>query len=109
MTIVVNALLPVFLAIALGAVLKRTLLPSEQAWNGIERLTYFVLFPVLLMVTTGTANISGIPAREMTIALVVPFLLVIAILMLHEHAPRSRLRSVRAVIHFGFSDGNPME
>lgn len=82
MTIVVNALLPVFLAIALGAVLKRTLLPSEQAWNGIERLTYFVLFPVLLMVTTGTADISGIPAREMAIALVVPFLLVTAILLL---------------------------
>jgi malonate transporter len=82
MTIVVNALLPVFLTIALGAVLKRTLLPSEQAWNGIERLTYFVLFPVLLMVTTGTADISGIPAREMTLALLVPFLLVTAILLL---------------------------
>jgi predicted permease len=82
MNIVANALLPVFLTIALGVILKRTLLPSEEAWNGIERLTYFVLFPVLLMVTTGTADISGFPAREMAIALIVPFVVVSAGLLL---------------------------
>lgn len=82
MNIVANALLPVFLAIALGVVLKRTLLPSEEAWNGIERLTYFVLFPVLLMVTTGTADVSGFPAREMAISLIVPFVAVSLSLLL---------------------------
>jgi malonate transporter and related proteins len=73
MNIVANALLPVFLIIALGAMLKRTLLQSEEAWQSIERLTYFVLFPALLIVTTGTADLSGIPAQGMAIALIVSF------------------------------------
>jgi malonate transporter and related proteins len=45
MVLVAAALLSVFLTIVLGIVLKRTLLPNEEAWNAIERLTYFVLFP----------------------------------------------------------------
>jgi predicted permease len=82
MNIVANALLPVFLIIALGVVLKRTLLPSDEAWLSIERLTYFVLFPALLIVTTGTADLTGIPARDMAIALIVSFALIAILLLL---------------------------
>ncbi len=82
MNIVANALLPVFLVIALGVVLKRTLLKSEEAWQSIERLTYFVLFPALLIVTTGTADLTGIPARGMAIAMIAPFAVVAALLLL---------------------------
>jgi len=80
--LVANALLPVFLIIALGLVLKLTLLPADELWDPIERLTYYVLFPALLIVTTGTADLKGIPARDMTIALVVPFAVVAALLLL---------------------------
>jgi predicted permease len=37
---VIAALLPVFLLIVLGAVLKRTLMRLETQWHGLERLTY---------------------------------------------------------------------
>ena len=82
MNIVANALLPVFLIIALGVVLKRTLLPSDEAWLTIEWLTYFVLFPALLIVTTGTADLTGIPARDMAIALIVSFAVIAVLLLL---------------------------
>lgn len=82
MNIVANALLPVFLIIALGVVLKRTLLASDEAWMSIESLTYYVLFPALLIVTTGTADLTGIPAREMAIALIVPFAAIAVLLLL---------------------------
>ncbi|HWJ99837.1 MAG TPA: AEC family transporter [Xanthobacteraceae bacterium] len=82
MNIVANALLPVFLIIALGAVLRRTLLPNEEMWNPIERLTYYVLFPALLIVTTGTADLSDIPVRDMAIALIVPFAAAAVLLLL---------------------------
>lgn len=82
MDIVANALLPVFLIIALGAVLRRTLLPAEEMWNPIERLTYFVLFPALLIVTTGTADLKDIPVRDMAIALIVPFSAAAVLLLL---------------------------
>jgi predicted permease len=61
MAIVVAALLPVFLLIALGAVLKRTLMRLETQWHGLERLTYYVLFPMLLIQTLVKADLSSVP------------------------------------------------
>ena len=46
---IANALGPVFLLIVVGAVLRRVDIPGEQYWPGIERLTYFVAFPALLI------------------------------------------------------------
>ena len=62
MSAVISALIPVFLVIALGIYLKRTLLPSAQAWDSLERLIYFVLFPALLITTTATADFRNVPA-----------------------------------------------
>lgn len=61
MRIVVAALLPVFVLIVLGSVLKRTLLPLERQWHGLERLTYYVLFPMLLIQTLVKADLSTVP------------------------------------------------
>ena len=69
MAAVANALLPVFLIIAFGVVLKRTLLPADEAWHSLERLTYFVLFPALLTVTTATADLKDVPVGAIAIAL----------------------------------------
>jgi len=62
MGIVVAALLPVFLLIVLGTVLKRTLMRLETQWHGLERLTYYVLFPMLLIQTLVKADLSTVPA-----------------------------------------------
>ena len=56
MAVVIAALLPVFLLIVLGFVLKRTLIRPETQWHGLERLTYYVLFPVLLVQTLVKAS-----------------------------------------------------
>jgi malonate transporter and related proteins len=61
MAVVIAALLPVFLLMALGAVLKRTLMRLETQWNGLERLTYYVLFPMLLIQTLVKADFSNVP------------------------------------------------
>src|ERR1700761_9667425 len=61
MAIVIAALMPVFLLMALGAVLKRTLMPLETQWHGLERLTYYVLFPMLLIQTLVKADFSKVP------------------------------------------------
>ena len=45
MAVVISALLPVFLLIVLGFVLKRSLMRLDTQWHGLERLTYYVLFP----------------------------------------------------------------
>ena len=50
-----------FLLIVLGAVLKRTLMRLETQWHGLERLTYYVLFPMLLIQTLVKADLSSVP------------------------------------------------
>ncbi len=61
MAIVIAALLPVFLLIVLGFVLKRSLMRLETQWHGLERLTYYVLFPALLVQTLVKADLSSVP------------------------------------------------
>jgi predicted permease len=46
---IANALGPVFLLIVLGVALRHWDLPPAATWPGIERLTYTVLFPALLV------------------------------------------------------------
>jgi len=59
--VVIAALLPVFLLIVLGFILKRTLMRLETQWHGLERLTYYVLFPALLIQTLVKADLSQVP------------------------------------------------
>ena len=61
MPVVIAALLPVFLLIVLGFILKRSLMRLETQWHGLERLTYYVLFPVLLVQTLVKADLSKVP------------------------------------------------
>jgi predicted permease len=75
MALVITALLPVFLLIVLGFVLKRSLLPLETQWHGLERLTYYVLFPVLLVQTLVKADLSQVPVAGVGGALLLSLLL----------------------------------
>src|SRR6185312_4775263 len=61
MAIVIAALLPVFLLIVLGAILKRTLMRLETQWHGLEQLTYYVLLPMLLIQTLVKADLGKVP------------------------------------------------
>lgn len=61
MTVVISALLPVFLLIVLGFILKRSLMRLDTQWHGLERLTYYVLFPTLLIQTLVNADLSSVP------------------------------------------------
>ncbi|MDA9543674.1 transporter [Bradyrhizobium sp. CCBAU 45321] len=61
MAVVVAALLPVFILIVLGVVLKRSLMRLDTQWHGLEQLTYFVLFPMLLIQTLVKADLTKVP------------------------------------------------
>jgi len=71
MAIVIAALLPVFLLIVLGFVLKRSLMRLETQWHGLERLTYYVLFPMLLIQTLVKADLTKVPVAGVGGALLI--------------------------------------
>jgi predicted permease len=75
MAAVVAALLPVFLLIVLGFALKRSLLRLETQWHGLERLTYYVLFPMLLIQTLVKADLDKAPVAGVGGALLLAALL----------------------------------
>jgi malonate transporter len=75
MPIVLAALLPVFLLIVLGFVLKRSLMRLETQWHGLERLTYYVLFPALLIQTLVKADLTSVPVAGVGGALLLSALL----------------------------------
>ena len=79
MAIVIAALLPVFLLIVLGVVLKRTLMRLDTQWHGLERLTYYVLFPMLLIQTLVKADLTKVPIAGVGGALMLSALLVSAL------------------------------
>ncbi|CCE00164.1 AEC family transporter [Bradyrhizobium sp. STM 3809] len=61
MSAVVAALAPVFLLIVIGFGLRRSLIRLEAQWHGLERLTYYVLFPALLLQSLVKADLSAVP------------------------------------------------
>jgi predicted permease len=79
MSAAVSALLPVVFLIAAGVVLRHTVLREEEQWKGIERLTYYVLFPALIIDTVGRSDLSSIPVRDVGAALAIPIVLMAAL------------------------------
>jgi malonate transporter and related proteins len=75
MAVVMAALLPVLLLIVLGFVLKRSLLPLDTQWHGLERLTYYVLLPVLVVQTLLKADLDKVPVAGVGGALFISALL----------------------------------
>ncbi len=53
------SIIPIFLLIVLGNLLRRNGIPSLEFWNLNDKLVYWVLFPALLFYETSTNEISG--------------------------------------------------
>lgn len=79
---VIAAILPVFLLIFLGTWLRARGFPGEGFWAPAERLTYFVLFPVLIVTTLAKADLAGLSVLPMAGAVVATLLSVSGLLVL---------------------------
>ena len=73
----IQSLIPIFLLIAVGYVVKRTEIIAGDQFRGIEKLTFFLFFPALLANTLYRADFSMIAASDSALA----FITGIAIIM----------------------------
>ncbi|MCR0984232.1 AEC family transporter [Roseomonas populi] len=64
-----DAFLPAFGLIALGAWLKRGLLMDDAVWAGIEKLVFWVLLPCLLASSLSSVRLGELPIGGMAAAL----------------------------------------
>ncbi|MGB3866104.1 MAG: AEC family transporter [Xanthobacteraceae bacterium] len=79
MLTVVASLIPVFLLMALGYGLRRTLLTRDDYWIGLEQLVYYVLFPALLIETLARADLSTVPVAGVGGALLLSVIVMAAL------------------------------
>jgi len=70
------SILPIFLITLLGSIIKNKWLTSEEFWRGIEKLSYFVLFPAMLFNYVSAADLSVASIIKLVVALVIATLLV---------------------------------
>lgn len=67
----ITALIPIMILIIIGFLLKRINFLPQDAWSGIEKLTYFILFPALLIRTLADQSLTGIPWPSMFLVVLV--------------------------------------
>jgi hypothetical protein len=78
---VLNATLPIFLLILVGFFLRWRGFIERPAWEAVEKLTYVILFPALLIRTLATTDFSAFQVLPIIASIVLP-LLVTALLLL---------------------------
>lgn len=61
MSSVFSSLVPVFLIIAAGWAAKATGFVEERHWAGLERATYVIFFPALIVDTLARADLASVP------------------------------------------------
>ncbi len=70
MTLILDALVPVFLVIMAGVALRPLNFPGGDFWPLAERFTYFFLFPVMLISKMANADISEVAIDQLALAIV---------------------------------------
>ncbi|MBJ6127622.1 AEC family transporter [Microvirga splendida] len=70
MSAVLASLIPTFLIIATGWLCRATGFVGEQQWAGMERVTYVIFFPALIIDTLSRADLSSVPVLGVGGALV---------------------------------------
>lgn len=76
----IDSLIAVFLVIATGWALKASGLVAASHWSGVERLTYQVLFPAVVIATLAAADLGTLPVASVGGSLVGAILIVAALL-----------------------------
>lgn len=65
----IESILPIFLLMLGGNLLRRLPLIDQAAWPGLEQLGYWVLYPVLVFITVLKADFSGLELDAMVATL----------------------------------------
>ena len=75
----IMVLLPVFLTMAIGVVLKLTGLVRDEHWASVEHVAYYVLFPAIVTRSIAIADFEGVPVARMALAMILAILTMFAL------------------------------
>lgn len=78
------SVLPILLIAVLGSVIRRKWLTSDEFWRGLEKLSYYLLFPTVLFDHCASIDLKSSEFLRLTSSLVIANVLVIAILVFYQ-------------------------
>jgi predicted permease len=81
MPFVIESVVPVFLLIATGWLTRISGLIPGADWGGIEKATYYVFFPAIIIQTLARADLGSVPMAGVGGALVIAILVIAAALL----------------------------
>ena len=81
MLTVLEGLGPIFALVVLGYILRARAFVSEAFWPPAEKLTYFILFPALLLHSVATADLGSLELGRLSAALIASTVAVAALLL----------------------------
>lgn len=99
MAAVFASLIPVFLLILTGSLVRRLVAVNPRWWRGAEQLVYYVLFPLLLIETLARADLRTVPVADMAAVLALAVLLMSLLCL----AARGTLQRRHALDGAGFT------
>ncbi len=76
--------LPIFLITLLGVIIKKKWLTSEEFWRGLEKLSYFLLFPAVLFNYIASADLSSSELLRLVIGLIISTSIVACMLIIYQ-------------------------
>ena len=82
---ILNAILPIFILILFGYLLKKSSLIDNSFWSSAEHLSYYIFFPALLISKMSVTELSGIDLNSITlVCLITLFIIVIVNYVLRQ-------------------------
>jgi malonate transporter and related proteins len=88
---VLDSLIPVVLLVALGWAMRATGVIEERHWVGLERATYLLFFPALIVDTLSRADLASVPVLGVGASLVATILAIAAGLLVARKALHRRI------------------
>ena len=79
---ILTSLLPVFLIIICGYVLKKSNFPGDEFWSGAERIVYYILFPALLFSSSAGASWDSYSVSSMVWAILAALFIMCGLLLI---------------------------
>lgn len=96
------AIAPILVLILIGYILKRVNFLSEESWTGMEKLTYFILLPALLIRTLGNQTLVGMPWPSMLMVLTGTMIIAAAVLIFfHRFQPSTSNATFTSIFQGG--------
>jgi malonate transporter and related proteins len=79
---IITTLIPIFMLITLGYIFKRVSFPSLEFWPMMDKFTYYILFPSLLIYKLSTAQLGNVNSFDVVLTMMVSLVLMLLLTLL---------------------------